>query len=125
MCAHFLTNRLNRIGNHKLHHQSPYPLDYADLKIPRYYSNEQLFSAARQLGLIRAKTVKVYRQMVFNMAAAITVTTGKLITNFTKEAEAIIQQVVDIANQWESYARNAQVPAGLTQEIQSNLRLDL
>jgi serine/threonine-protein kinase HipA len=50
---------------------------------------------------------------------------AKLISNFTKEAKLIIQQILDVVSQWESYARTAEVPANLTHEIQKNLRLNL
>jgi serine/threonine-protein kinase HipA len=50
---------------------------------------------------------------------------AKLISNFTKEAKAIIQQTLDIVSQWGKYARLAEVPSGFANEIQQNLRLHL
>jgi serine/threonine-protein kinase HipA len=179
--AHFLTQRFDRIGNHKLHYQSLCAMDHADFKMPGHYSYEQLFAVARQLRLTRAEAVEIYRRMVFNIIArnhddhsknfgfilpgphapwqlapafdiAYSYKPGspwvnshqlsvngkrdnfvrddllvmaKLISNFTKEAKLIIQQILDVVSQWESYARTAEVPANLTHEIQKNLRLNL
>lgn len=67
--AHFLTQRFDRIGNHKLHYQSLCAMDHADFKIPGYYSYEQLFSVARQLRLTRDEAIEIYRRMVFNIVA--------------------------------------------------------
>ena len=67
--AHFLTQRFDRIGNHKLHYQSLCAIDHADFKMPGHYSYEQLFSVARQLRLTRADAVEIYRRMVFNIIA--------------------------------------------------------
>jgi len=67
--AHFLTQRFDRIGNHKLHYQSLCAIDHADFKMPGYYSYEQLFAVARQLRLSRAEAVEIYRRMVFNIIA--------------------------------------------------------
>ena len=67
--AHFLTQRFDRIGNHKLHYQSLCAMDHADFKMPGYYSYEQLFAVARQLRLTRAEAVEIYRRMVFNIIA--------------------------------------------------------
>ena len=55
--AHFLTQRFDRIGNHKLHYQSLCAMDHADFKMPGYYSYEQLFAVARQLRLTLAEAV--------------------------------------------------------------------
>lgn len=51
--------------------------------------------------------------------------TAKLISNFTKEAKLIIQQTLDVINQWKKYAHTAEVPASFTREIQQNFRLHL
>ncbi|HEY0892389.1 MAG TPA: type II toxin-antitoxin system HipA family toxin [Cellvibrio sp.] len=67
--AHFLTQRFDRIGNHKLHYQSLCAMDHADFKMPGHYSYEQLFAVARQLRLTRAEAVEIYRRMVFNIIA--------------------------------------------------------
>lgn len=67
--AHFLTQRFDRIGNHKLHYQSLCAMDHADFKMPGYYSYEQLFAVARQLRLTRAEAIEIYRRMVFNIIA--------------------------------------------------------
>ncbi len=179
--AHFLTQRFDRIGNHKLHYQSLCAMDHADFKMPGYYSYEQLFAVARQLRLTRAEAVEIYRRMVFNiiarnhddhsknfgfllagpraqwqLAPAFDVAysykpgspwvnshqlsmngkrdgftredllvTAKLISNFTKEAKSIIQQALNVINQWEKYAQMADVPAGFAREIKQHLRLNL
>jgi serine/threonine-protein kinase HipA len=67
--AHFLTQRFDRIGNHKLHYQSLCAMDHADFKRPGHYSYEQLFAVARQLRLSRTEAVEIYRRMVFNIIA--------------------------------------------------------
>ncbi|MDF3014000.1 MAG: type toxin-antitoxin system HipA family toxin [Cellvibrio sp.] len=67
--AHFLTQRFDRVGNHKLHYQSLCAMDHADFKMPGHYSYEQLFSVARQLRLTRSEATEIYRRMVFNIVA--------------------------------------------------------
>jgi serine/threonine-protein kinase HipA len=52
-------------------------------------------------------------------------TAANLISNFTKEAKQIIQQVTDVVGQWDNYARTAAVPDSFMREIARNLRLDL
>ncbi len=179
--AHFLTQRFDRIGNHKLHYQSLCAMDHADFKMPGHYSYEQLFSVARQLRLSRAEAIEIYRRMVFNIVArnhddhsknfgfilsdpraqwqlapAFDVAysykpgspwvnshqlsvngkrdnftredllvTAKLISNFTKEAKLIIEQVQDVVSQWQTYANKAAVPQGFSNEINKQLRLSL
>ena len=51
--------------------------------------------------------------------------TAKLISNFTKEAKIIIEQVLDVVSQWENYARTAEVPKDFAREIHQSLRLQL
>lgn len=177
--AHFLTQRFDRIGNHKLHYQSLCAMDHADFKQPGFYSYEQLFAVARQLRLSRIDAVEIYRRMVFNVIArnhddhsknfgfllpgprnnwqlapafdiAYSYKPGspwvnthqlsvngkrdhfsmedlldvaKLISNFTKEAKAIIQQVLDVVGQWDTYAEQTQVRPEFAHEIKQNLRL--
>lgn len=179
--AHFLTQRFDRIGNHKLHYQSLCAMDHADFKMPGYYSYEQLFAVARQLRLSRAEAIEIYRRMVFNIVArnhddhsknfgfilpgpraqwqlapAFDVAysykpgspwvnshqlsvngkrdnfnrddlliTAKLISNFTKEAKLIIEQIQSTVSQWQQYAERAGVPDAFTQEIKQHLRLSL
>jgi serine/threonine-protein kinase HipA len=179
--AHFLTQRFDRIGNHKVHYQSLCAMDHADFKKPGQYSYEQLFAVARQLRLTRAEAVELYRRMVFNIVARNhddhsknvgfilqgphhpwqlapafdiaysykpgspwvnshqlslngkrdnftsddLLTAANLISNFTKEAKQIIQQVTDVVGQWDNYARTAAVPDSFMREIARNLRLDL
>lgn len=177
--AHFLTQRFDRQGNHKLHYQSLCAMDHADFKQPGLYSYEQLFAVARQLRLSRAEAVEIYRRMVFNIVArnhddhsknvgfllagpraawelapafdvAYSYKPGspwvnahqlsangkrdhfvmedllalaKLISNFTREAKAIIKQVVEVVNNWDIYAEQAQVAPEFAREIKNNLRL--
>ncbi|WP_052417311.1 type II toxin-antitoxin system HipA family toxin [Cellvibrio mixtus] len=49
--------------------------------------------------------------------------TAKLISNFTKEAKAIIQQVLDVVSQWENYAQQVEVKPEFASEIKQHLRL--
>lgn len=177
--AHFLTQRFDRIGNHKLHYQSLCAMDHADFKQPGFYSYEQLFAVARQLRLRRTEAIEIYRRMVFNimarnhddhsknfgfllagpraqwqLAPAFDIAysykpgspwvnshqlsmngkrdlfvmddllvTAKLISNFTKEAKAIIQHVRDVVSQWDHYSTLAGVNPEFSKEIKSNLRL--
>lgn len=179
--AHFLTQRFDRIGNHKVHYQSLCAMDHADFKKPGYYSYEQLFAVARQLRLTRAEAVEIYRRMVFNIVArnhddhsknigfilpgprmqwqlapafdiAYSYKPGSpwvnshqlnlngkrdnftrrdllsaatLISNFTKEAKLIIEEVLDVVGQWPTYASTAGVSPEFTREINNNLRLSL
>lgn len=67
--AHFMTQRFDRIGNHKCHYQSLCGLAHADFKQPGAFSYEELLSVARQLRLPRADAIELYRRMVFNVVA--------------------------------------------------------
>lgn len=46
-----------------------------------------------------------------------------LISNFTKEAKAIIQQVLDVVNQWDNYAKHTGVMPEFAHDIKQHLRL--
>lgn len=48
---------------------------------------------------------------------------AKLISNFTKEAKAIIQQILGVVDQWHDYAERAEVSPEFAQQIKQNLRL--
>lgn len=48
-----------------------------------------------------------------------------LISNFTKEAKQIIQQVTEIVSSWENYAETAEVDKSFIKTIKDNLRLNL
>lgn len=50
---------------------------------------------------------------------------AKLISNFQREAEEIIEQVLAVVSRWKDYARKVAVDKKLAQEIENNLRLDL
>lgn len=179
--AHFLTQRFDRLGNHKLHYQSLCAMDHADFKTPGHYSYEQLFSVARRLRLTRAEAVEIYRRMVFNivmrnhddhsknigfilagphsnwqLAPAFDIAysykpgspwvnshqlslNGKrdqftredlqqaatLISNFRRDAEEIIDHIIQVASQWPDYARKSGVRADFADEIHQHLRLEL
>lgn len=49
---------------------------------------------------------------------------AKLISNFTKEAKTIIQQVLEAVSEWKNFAAQAGVTPEFTAEIQQHLRLD-
>ncbi|OZY85968.1 toxin HipA [Cellvibrio mixtus] len=179
--AHFLTQRFDRIGNHKVHYQSLCAMDHADFKKPGHYSYEQLFAVARQLRLSRAEAIEIYRRMVFNIVArnhddhskntgfilpgprahwqlapafdiAYSYKPGSpwvnshqlnlngkrdnftrhdllsaagLISNFNKEAKRIIDEVIEVVSQWQTFARTAGVTPEFTREINNNLRLSI
>ena len=48
-----------------------------------------------------------------------------LISNFTKEAKQIIQQVTTVVDEWDNYAATAEVRDDFAQKIKQNLRLQL
>ncbi len=50
---------------------------------------------------------------------------ARLISNFQREAQDIIEQVLAVVSQWPKYALEAGVNKNLTQEIQQHLRLPL
>jgi len=179
--AHFLTQRFDRIGNHKLHYQSLCAMDHADFKMPGHYSYEQLFAVARQLRLSRADAVEIYRRMVFNIVArnhddhsknfgfilpgprsswqlapafdiAYSYKPGSpwvnshqlslngkrdnftredlrqaatLISNFKRDAEHIIDQIIHVVSDWPDYARKTGVNNNFAENIKQHLRLNL
>jgi serine/threonine-protein kinase HipA len=179
--AHFLTQRFDRIDNHKLHYQSLCAMDHADFKTPGHYSYEQLFAVARQLRLSRAEAVEIYRRMVFNivscnhddhsknfgfilagprstwqLAPAFDIAysykpgspwvnshqlslnakrdnftrddlrqAATLISNFKRDAEQIIDQVIHIVSEWPDYARKTGVDNNFAVGIHKHLRLNL
>ena len=50
---------------------------------------------------------------------------AKLISNFRREAEQIIEHVIDTLSHWDDYARQAVVPVALQRDIKQHLRLTL
>lgn len=48
-----------------------------------------------------------------------------LISNFTKEAKQIIQQITEVVSNWDSYADKAEVDKNFAKRIKDNLRLAL
>ncbi len=67
--AHFMTQRFDRIGNHKCHYVSLCGMAHADYKQPRAFSYEELLAVARELRLPRADALQIFRRMVFNVVA--------------------------------------------------------
>ncbi len=67
--AHFMTQRFDRVGNHKCHYQSLCGMAHADFKQPGAFSYEGLLTVARQLRLPRADAIELFRRMVFNVVA--------------------------------------------------------
>lgn len=67
--AHFMTQRFDRVGNHKLHYQSLCALEHADYKKTGSYSYEQLFSLLRSMRFKKAQALQMFRRMVFNIIA--------------------------------------------------------
>lgn len=50
---------------------------------------------------------------------------AKLLSNFTKEAKQIIEQIRQVVSEWENYAKRAEVDSSFTKTIKNNLRLKL
>ncbi len=67
--AHFMTQRFDRVGNHKCHYLSLCGIAHADFKQPGAFSYEELLSVARLLRLPRADAIELFRRMVFNVVA--------------------------------------------------------
>ncbi|HWK55264.1 MAG TPA: type II toxin-antitoxin system HipA family toxin [Hyphomicrobiales bacterium] len=66
---HFLTQRFDRIGNHRIHMQTLNGLAHVSYKQPGSYSYEELFGVARQLRLGADAAGQLFRRMVFNVMA--------------------------------------------------------
>lgn len=67
--AHFMTQRFDRIGQHKCHYVSLCGMAHADYKQPGLFSYEELLSVARTLRLPRQDAIEIFRRMVFNVVA--------------------------------------------------------
>ncbi|AIR83949.1 MULTISPECIES: type II toxin-antitoxin system HipA family toxin [Pantoea] len=66
---HFITQRFDRIGNHKIHVQTLNGLAHVDYKKPGSFSYAELFSVARQLKLPARDAEQLIKRMVFNIVA--------------------------------------------------------
>ncbi|KGK42834.1 toxin HipA [Nitrincola sp. A-D6] len=66
---HFITQRFDRSGNHKLHVQTLNGLAHIDYKKPGSFSYAELFSLARQLKLPVQDAEQLLKRMVFNVIA--------------------------------------------------------
>ncbi|GGC84684.1 type II toxin-antitoxin system HipA family toxin [Vreelandella lutescens] len=66
---HFITQRFDRIGNHKQHVQTLNGIAHVDYKQPGSFSYAELFAVARQLRLSARDAEQLLRRMVFNIVA--------------------------------------------------------
>ena len=66
---HFVTQRFDRIGNHKIHVQTLNGLAHVSYKQAGTYSYEEVFGIARQLRLSAVAAEQLFRRMVFNVVA--------------------------------------------------------
>ncbi|WP_299596775.1 type II toxin-antitoxin system HipA family toxin [uncultured Microbulbifer sp.] len=66
---HFVTERFDRRGNHKIHIQTLNGIAHVDYKRPGTFSYEELFAVARQLKLSATDAEQLFRRMVFNIVA--------------------------------------------------------
>jgi len=66
---HFITQRFDRVDNHKIHVQTLTAMAHVDYNTPGSYSYEQLFNVARQLRLPLHDAKQIFRRMIFNMVA--------------------------------------------------------
>ncbi|WGL18405.1 type II toxin-antitoxin system HipA family toxin [Microbulbifer bruguierae] len=66
---HFITQRFDRVGNHKVHIQTLNGIAHVDYKAPGSYSYAELFGVARQLKLTAIEAEQLLLRMVFNIVA--------------------------------------------------------
>ncbi|KFZ29112.1 toxin HipA [Pseudidiomarina atlantica] len=66
---HFLTQRFDRDGNHKIHTQTLNGIAHVDYKKPGSFSYSELFAVARRLGLRAPEAEQLMRRMLFNIVA--------------------------------------------------------
>ena len=66
---HFMTQRFDRVGNHRIHFQSLNGLAHVSYKKPGEYSYAELFGVARKLKLPASAAEQLFRRMVFNVVA--------------------------------------------------------
>ncbi|MGB5370240.1 MAG: type II toxin-antitoxin system HipA family toxin [Flavobacteriaceae bacterium] len=68
--AHFMTKRFDRIGNNeKLHMQTLCSMAHFDYKKPGVYGYEDAFDVMRKLSLPQSDAIKLFKRIVFNVAA--------------------------------------------------------
>lgn len=67
--AHFMTQRFDRDGNHRVHMQTLCAMQHLDYKQRATHSYNQLFNTAQLLGLGRSALIEILRRMVFNVIA--------------------------------------------------------
>lgn len=65
--AHFLTQRFDRKGGHKLHMQTLCGIAHYDYQLHRAYSYEQVFGVMRALRLPYSEAQEMFRRIVFNI----------------------------------------------------------
>ncbi|NTU70963.1 MAG: type II toxin-antitoxin system HipA family toxin [Coriobacteriia bacterium] len=66
---HFITQRFDRDGNSRRHVQTLSALAHVSYKQAGSYSYEEVFAAARELGLGAEDAMQLFRRMVFNVVA--------------------------------------------------------
>ena len=66
---HFIAERFDRIGNHKVHVQTLNGLAHVDFKQPGSFSYAELFAVARELKLPATEAEQLLKRMVFNIVA--------------------------------------------------------
>lgn len=66
---HFITQRFDRQGNHKIHTQTLTAMAHIDYKQPGSFSYAELFSVARQLKLSASDAEQLFKRMLFNLVA--------------------------------------------------------
>lgn len=65
--AHFLTQRFDREGGHKVHMQTLCGIAHYDYQLHRAYSYEQVFGVMRALRLPYSEAQEMFRRIVFNI----------------------------------------------------------
>ncbi len=66
---HFITQRFDRVGNHRIHTQTLNGIAHVSYKQAGVYSYEELFSVARELNLSATEAMQLFKRMVFNIVA--------------------------------------------------------
>lgn len=66
---HFITQRFDRVGNHKRHIQTLNGIAHVDYKMPGSFSYAELFGVARQLRLSAVEAEQIFKRMAFNIIA--------------------------------------------------------
>ncbi|RVU37707.1 type II toxin-antitoxin system HipA family toxin [Rheinheimera riviphila] len=66
---HFITQRFDRVGNHKKHIQTLTAIKHVNYQAIGAFSYEELFKVARELKLPKIDALNLFRRMVFNHVA--------------------------------------------------------